>query len=148
MAGDLRNPIEPGSMKWRVTFYRQGEVTDALGKITNGYTEVITLWADLYPIRGQEFYEVQRIQGKVTHKCYCRWHSALAEIDSTWFLSCRGKKYSIESAVDTGLSGRFMEIYCTEHVDKEDVPTMSDEGIALIGEYGGFVAEEAYPWMA
>lgn len=122
MATGFWKRLEPGSLKKRVTFCRQGETTDSLGKVTNGLDDVITLWADIYPVRGQEYYEIRKIQGKVTHKCYCRYHTAIADMDSTWYIKHKGKKYSVESVVDGGYDRKFFEIYCTEHIDEEEMP--------------------------
>ena len=122
MASGFWEKVEPGTLRKRVTFYKQGTVRDHFGKLTNGMHEVVTVWADFYPIRGQEFSEVQRIQGKVTHKCYCRYHSMLKDLDSTWYIGYKDKLYSIESAFDGGNAGRYFEIYCSEHIDKEDMP--------------------------
>ena len=124
MARGFWTRVEPGTLKKRVTFYRQADVEDSLGKLTNGIQKVITLWADFYPVRGSEFYEIQKIQGKVTHKCYCRFHSALKDIDSNWFIGYQGNIYHIESAIDAGYAGRYYEIYCTEYTNKEDMPTV------------------------
>ena len=95
---------------------------DELGQHTNGLTEIATVWGSLYPVRGQEFYEVQKIQGRVTHKCYVRYRSALENLDSNAYLSCAGRVYSIESVTNLELENKFMEIYCTEHINKEEVP--------------------------
>lgn len=122
MADGFWKKVEPGTLNKRVTFLRQGEAIDDLGKVTNGIKEVITLWADFYPVRGQEFYEIQKTQGKVTHKCYCRYNSTIADIDSNWFIDYKGKRYSVESAFDAGYAKRYFEIYCTEHINKEDMP--------------------------
>lgn len=119
MARGFWRGIEPGSLDKRVTFLRQEKGEDAFGKTTNSLAEVITLWADFYPVRGKEFYEVRHTEGEVTHKCYCRWHSAIADIDSTWYIRFRGNLYSIESAIDAGFDRRYFEIYCTQHIDKE-----------------------------
>ena len=119
--------VNPGTLRSRVTFCKQEETEDDLGKITNGLVEVVTVWADFYPVRGQEFYEVQKIQSRVTHKCYCRCHSKLSDMDSNWYLKFKGKLYSIESAVDAGMAGRYMEIYCSEHVNKEIMPEDEEE---------------------
>lgn len=122
MASGFWTKVDPGSLRKRVTFYRPGTTTDYYGKIAPGVEEVCTVWADFYPVRGQEYYEIRKIQGKVTHKCYCRVNSALKEVDSTWYLGFKDKLYSIESFVNAGNAGRYYEIYCTEHVDKELMP--------------------------
>ena len=124
MASGFWERVEPGTLRKRVTFFKAGAVRDGYEKITNGMTEVVTVWADFYPVRGQEFYEVQKIQGKVTHKCYCRYHSMLKDLDSTWYIGYKDKLYSVESRMDGGFAGRYFEIYCSEHVDKDTMPVI------------------------
>jgi len=118
-----RRTLDIGQLNKRLTFLAlDDDAEDALGQITNGFSEVGTFWGSLYPIRGQEFYEVQKVQGRVTHKCYVRYSEALAELDSNNFLRYGGKTYSIESVQDVDLAHKFLEIYCSEHINKESIP--------------------------
>ena len=138
MAGVYLKRLDPGAFNKRVTFCRQTDTEDAIGKITNGLTDVITLWADFYPMRGSEFMEIYKNQGKVTYRCLLRWHSALSEIDPTWFIKYRGKVFYIESAINIGLKERYLEIYCTEYIGKEEMPGVElpdeDDLAAIEGE--------------
>ena len=133
MAGVYLKRVDPGAFNKRVTFCKQGDVMDELGKTTNGLEDVVTIWADFYPMRGSEFTEVMKTQGKVTYRCFCRYHSKLSEIDSTWFIKYRGKVFYIEGAVDVGLQKRYLEIYATEYIGKEDMPDapLEDEPVDL-----------------
>ena len=121
MAKGFWTKVDPGSLRKRVTFFKPGEVRDDFGQIAPGLIEVCSVRADFYPVRGQEFYEVRKIQGKVTHKCYCRCNKNLVDADSTWYLMHKEKMYSIESIVNAGNANMYYEIYCTEHIDKESV---------------------------
>ena len=117
-----RRTIDIGQLNKRITFLElDSDARDDLGQITNGFSEIGTFWGSLYPIRGQEFYEVQKVQGRVTHKCYVRYRDALSELTSNNFLRYGGKTYSIESVSDVDLAHKFLEIYCTEHINKEDI---------------------------
>ena len=122
MAGVYLKRLDPGAFNKRVTFCRQTDTEDDIGKITNGLEDVITLWADFYPTRGRETSELNKLQGVVTYRCFLRCHSALSGIDSTWFIKYRGKVFYIESVIDIGLKGRYLEIYCTEYIGKEEMP--------------------------
>ena len=114
--------IDPGTFNRRVTFCRQGEVEDGLGQITNGLVDVCSVWCDFYPVRGREYYEIQRIQGETTHKCYTRCTSKLADIDNTWFLRCGGVTYEIETVINVDGTGRYYEIYCKKKTNAEVMP--------------------------
>lgn len=127
-AGFWTKGIDPGSFRMRVTFCKQGEIEDEYGKVTNGLIDVVELSADFYPIRGQELLEVQKVQGEVTHKCYLRYHTALEDINSNWYIKYRGKQYSIESVIEAGNAKKYYEIYCKCHVNADEMPVSVDRG--------------------
>jgi SPP1 family predicted phage head-tail adaptor len=118
----MRRTLDIGALNKRITFLKlDPEAEDDLGQLTNGFTEIGTYWGSLYPVRGQEFYEVQKIQGRVTHKCYVRFYESISELDSNNFLRYGGKTYSIESVNDVDLAHKYLEIYCSEHINKEEI---------------------------
>ena len=141
MAGVYLKRLNPGAFNKRVTFCKQADAEDDIGKVTNGLVDVITLWADFYPTRGRETSELYKTQGVVTYRCLLRWHSALSEIDSTWYIKYHGKVFYIQSAIDIGLSKRYLEIYCTEYIGKEEMP-----GVELIDEDDLSAIEGDEPW--
>ena len=128
----MRRTIDIGKLNKRITFLTlDPDATDDLGQTTNGFSEIGTFWGSLYPVRGQEFYEIQKIQGRVTHKCYVRYRQSLADLSSNDFLRFEGKTYSIEGVTDVDLDHKLLEILCSEHINKEEIedliPTASEE---------------------
>lgn len=105
-----------GKLNKRITFLQLMDVEDELGQTKKELGEVKTVWGTLYPVRGSEFYEIQKVQGRTTHKCYVRY---LDGIDSNCFLRCKDKTYSIESVMDVDLEHKMLEIMCSEHLNKE-----------------------------
>lgn len=143
MANRFWEKIEPGNFDKRVTFCKPGKCSDGYGKTTNGLKDVATLWAEFYPIRGRELYEVQKIQGTVTHKCKVRYNSMIADIDSTWYLKYKGRRYAVESAIDDGMAHRCIEIQCALYIDSD---TMPDDPTALSTEDPGEILECEEIW--
>ena len=105
-----------GKLNKRLSFFKLGDVRDSLGQITKGLILIKTVWGTLTPIRGSEFYEVQKLQSKITHKCYIRYTE---EIDANCFLKYKDKTFSIESVVDVNLERKMLEIRCAEYGNKE-----------------------------
>lgn len=110
--------MQIGKLNKRITFLRLEDIKDAMGQSTKGLQEIKTVWASFYPIRGSEFYEVQKIQSRVSHKCYVRY---LAEIDSNCYIRYQGKAYAINSVIDVDLEHKMLEIYCYEYTNKEKI---------------------------
>lgn len=107
-----------GKLNKRVTILKLGDKEDEMGQITKGLVELKTVWGTLYPVRGSEFYEIQKIEGKVTHKCYIRF---LAGVDNNCFLRHRGKTFTVESVIDVDLEHKMLEIHCSERINSEAV---------------------------
>lgn len=121
-----RRVINIGKLNKRITFKKLTDVKDGLDQKVKKMKTLKTVWGSLYPLRGVEFYEIQKIQGKVIYRCYVRYTTG---IDSKCYLECKGKTYSIESVLDVDEEHKLLEITCVEHIGKEvikDVRSDSD----------------------
>lgn len=107
-----------GKLNKRVTFLRLGEHEDEMGQTAQGLEDIKTVWASFYPLRGSEYYEAQKIQSKVSHKCYVRY---LAGIDSNCYIRYKDKDYAITSVIDVEMEHKMLEIYCYEYTNKEEI---------------------------
>lgn len=107
-----------GKLNKRITFMRLEEIEDEMGQTTQGLMEIKTVWASFYPLRGTEYYEAQKIQSRVTHKCYVRF---LDGIDSNCYIRYGGKDYAINSVLDVDMEHKMLEIYCYEYTNKERI---------------------------
>ena len=115
----MRRMMDIGRLRRRVTLFRLDDVTDEMGQSKQDLVKIAEVWGDIRPIRGSEFYELKKIQSKVTHKLFIRWRADYEQIDSTWYVECDGKKYDLDSAINVDLADKMLEIGCYERVDKE-----------------------------
>ena len=114
--------INIGKLNKRITFMSLGETEDDMGQTTQELKKVKTVWASLYPVRGAEYYEAQKIQSRATHKCYVRY---IPGIDTNSYICYAGQQYAIESVIDVDLEHKMLEIYCYRYTNKE---AMRDAG--------------------
>lgn len=115
--------IDIGKLRKRITFLvLDSDIEDELGQSTVGLAELKTVWGDIYPVRGKEMYEIQKIQSTVTHKCYVRYREEFENLDSNNFLQYKDDVFSIESVIDINSEHKLMEIYCSKHINKEEIP--------------------------
>lgn len=111
--------INIGRLNKRITFMKLTEEKDKMGQLKQVLTEVGTVWASFYPIRGTEFYEAQKVQSKITHKCYIRYRN---DIDTNSYIRYDGKNFVIDSVIDVGYEHKMLEINCYEYTNKGSVP--------------------------
>lgn len=111
--------INIGRLNKRITFVRLEDIEDALGQNRQVLKSVKTVWASFYPLRGAEFYEAQKLQSKITHKCYIRY---CKDIDENCYIRYAGTDYEIDSVIDVNYEHKMLEINCYEYTNKGDVP--------------------------
>lgn len=105
-----------GKLNKRITVMCQQDMEDEMGQSTKKLQAKSVVWGTLYPVRGAEFYELQKIQSRVTHKCYLRYRE---DIDTNSILVYAGKQYSVTSVLDVGLEHKMLEIMCCEYTNKD-----------------------------
>ena len=64
-------------MRHRITFQKQSDDKSSLGSYEGEWTDVITVWAQITPVSGREFFTQVR-ETTVSHKIYCRYHSGIS----------------------------------------------------------------------
>ncbi len=116
----MRRTMNIGRLNKRVTLFQFVEAEDGMGQSIQKLSEVATVWADIYPVRGSEFYELKKVQSRVTHKCFIRYREEYADINSNWYLRVDDKAFDIDSVIDVYLEHKMLEIRCYEHVNKEE----------------------------
>lgn len=64
-------------MRHRITFQQQSPEKDALGGYGDVWTDVVTVWAQITPLSGREYFSQVR-ENVISHKIYCRYHSGIS----------------------------------------------------------------------
>lgn len=108
--------LDIGKLNKRITFMRLKDQTDEFGQSKHVLSDIKTVWASFYPVRGTEFYELQKVQSRVTHKCYIRY---APEIDSNCLVRYAGQVYEITSMIDIDAEHKLLELYCQLYTNKE-----------------------------
>ena len=112
--------IQIGKLNKRITFMGFDDAEDEMGQETQSLTEIKTVWASLYPVRGVEYYEATKLRSKTTYKCYVRY---IPGITTNMYIRYKDIMYTIESVIDVDFEHKMLEIYCTEHTNKEVMPS-------------------------
>lgn len=124
----MRRTMNIGRLSKRITLFRFADSVDSMGQSIQKLHEVATVWADFSPVRGSEFYELKKIQSRVTHKCFIRYRDEYADINSNWYLRVDDKIFDIDSAIDVDYEHKMLEIRCYERINKEEPEVVIDEG--------------------
>ena len=112
----MERTLNIGRLNKKIEVAKMISVSDDMGQSQQRLEKLYELHATLYGIRGNELFELQKIQSKITHKCYIRFYEG---IDTNCFIIHDDKIYSIESVIDVDLCHKFLEINCALYTGKE-----------------------------
>ena len=105
--------VQAGKYRHRIQLQQATETRDATGGVTRTWTTIVTRWAEILPLRGDERFAAAQTEAATNVKIRIRYYSA---IDTTWriYWPENGKYYNIESIVNIGERNFAMEINCIE----------------------------------
>ena len=102
-----------GKMDQSVTLQSRSVVADAMGQDTITWTTVATVWAEVVPVRGAEFFAAAQTQASQTLK-FRIWFRE--DVDATWRLIWQSRNHDIIAVMPFGRSRERLELYATEGV--------------------------------
>jgi SPP1 family predicted phage head-tail adaptor len=104
--------MQAGKMDQRVTLQSRGGVADAMGQIAIVWSDVETVWAQVLPVRGAEFFAAAQMQAEQMVTVRIRHR---ADVLTTWRLVWRGLAHDIVGVITVGRN-ELLEIMCTQGV--------------------------------
>jgi SPP1 family predicted phage head-tail adaptor len=106
--------MKAGSLRKRLTFEAPTSNLDTFNQDSPTWTEVITVWGSVQPVRGQNLALTQAdtIAQTATHKITVRWHPSL--IGMNQYRIRLGQTYSFSTLTDDqfagGVTGRALAV--------------------------------------
>nr|WP_315210104.1 phage head closure protein [uncultured Albidiferax sp.] len=104
--------MRAGSLDQRVTLQSRSTVQDAAGQDTITWVDVATVWAEVRPLRGREFFAAAQVQQEQSIKVRIRFRP---DVQQTWRLVWQGRPHDITGAVPVGRKD-YLEIMCLQGV--------------------------------
>jgi SPP1 family predicted phage head-tail adaptor len=95
--------IKAGKLRHRVTIQRPGQTQDPVtGEVTNGWTDVVTVWASVEPLSVREFIASEAGQSEVSARITIRYRDG---ITAKMRILHRGQTYNIKGVLADAESG-------------------------------------------
>jgi SPP1 family predicted phage head-tail adaptor len=99
--------IDPGQLTERVTLQSKASTPDAFGQDTAAWADVATVWAQVLPLRGREFFAAAQVQQELSVKTTIRYR---ADVKPSMRLVWRGQPHDITGVVDLGGRREWLEV--------------------------------------
>tara|TARA_R100000773_G_C4221020_1_gene119849 strand:+ start:1661 stop:1987 length:327 start_codon:yes stop_codon:yes gene_type:complete len=103
--------VSIGRMRYPVTLQSPTVTRDAGGGLTESYTTLATLFADIRPVSGSEKYRQGKLQESVTHEIIVRYRSDIA---TNYRIVYESRNFNIRNIRNIDERDRFLKLICTE----------------------------------
>lgn len=100
-----------GKLRHRVTFQRLVDGQDAYGQPVQTWTDVVTVWAAVEPIRGREYFAAAQVSSEVTTRIRVRYQPGMTPDMRVRF---GARVYGIISVIDPEERHQELQLMCKE----------------------------------
>lgn len=105
--------INAGRLSQRVTLQQRTAGVDALGQELTTWSDVATLWAEVQPLRGREYFAAGQLQSAVDVRVRIRWRAGVVP---TMRVVWRGEPMEIVSVIEPDAAKVSLELMCVSGV--------------------------------
>ncbi|WP_434565155.1 phage head closure protein [Thermoanaerobacterium thermosaccharolyticum] len=105
--------MNAGKLRHRATIQQLVNIDDGAGGSIETWQDIVTVWAAIEPLRGNERYTAQQVQSTLSHKVTIRYREG---IKSQMRLTYKGRIFDIVSAIDIKELHQWLELLCSEVV--------------------------------
>lgn len=104
---------EAGRLNQRVTLQQRTAGVDALGQELTTWSDVATVWAEVQPLRGREYFAAGQMQATVDVRIRIRWRAGVVpSMRALW----RGQPHEIVSVIEPDGAKSMLELMCVSGV--------------------------------
>lgn len=69
--------MRAGQLRHRLTLQRRADTQSNSGEVVPGYETLDTVWGNIKPLAGREFFAAQQVQAEVTTEILIRWRPGI-----------------------------------------------------------------------
>ncbi len=103
--------MQAGRLRKRIQLQQVTNGRGPTGGTVETWTTIVTRWAELIPLRGQERFQAAQMEAQTTLKLRIRYY---APIDQTWRIKYGSRIMNINAIINIGERNFAQEIECKE----------------------------------
>ncbi|WGE81829.1 phage head closure protein [Actinobacillus equuli subsp. haemolyticus] len=100
-----------GKLRHRITLQKQTNVQNDYGAFVSQWQNVATVWAEVKPVAGREYFSAQQVQSEVTTQIWMRYRHG---IEPTMRVEHNGKHYEIVSVLNYQGLNKALQLMCKD----------------------------------
>jgi len=100
-----------GQLNKRVQVMERTRISDGVGGYEDALTPKFTVWANIHPLTGREYWSNQQTEAQVSHRIVIRYRP---DINQSYVISYNGKIFDIQYFLNVEEGNRFIELHTLE----------------------------------
>jgi len=110
--------MRAGLRRHRITIQYTTSAQNTYGEASATWKNDVTVWGAIFPLRGNEYFANQQVQGAVTHKVTIQYRTLISGLRIS--PKCRivygSRNFGIKSVINPGERNIDLELMCVEEV--------------------------------
>lgn len=103
--------MNPGELRHRIIIQKQITTQDTFGEQYEEWDNITTVWANINPISGREFFAAESVNSEITHKVRLRYRE---DIKPDMRVSYKGRIFRVESVINEFEKDKLLQLMCKE----------------------------------
>lgn len=103
--------MNPGELRHRIIIQKQITTQDTFGEQYEEWDNITTVWANINPISGREFFAAESVNSEITHKVRLRYRE---DIKPDMRVSYKGRIFRVESVINEFEKDKLLQLMCRE----------------------------------
>lgn len=103
--------MDIGRLKHKITFQQLGKDKNGYGEIIEKWVDIKTVWAEIKPVSGNQFFAAKQINSEISHNVYIRYR---ADLKPSMRIKYKERVFEILYLMNVNEENWLMQIYCKE----------------------------------
>ena len=103
--------MDIGRLKHRITFQELSKSQNEYGELVEKWIDIKTVWAEIKPVSGNQFFAAKQINSEISHNVYIRYRT---DLKPSMRIKFKERVFEILYLMNVNEDNRLMQIYCKE----------------------------------
>lgn len=103
--------MDIGRLKHRITFQALSQSKNEYGEIVEEWLDIKTVWAEIKPVSGNQFFAAKQINSEISHNVYIRYRT---DLKPSMRIKFKDRVFEVLYLMNVNEDNRLMQIYCKE----------------------------------
>lgn len=108
--------MDIGRLKHRITFQKLQQTKNEYGEMLNEWLDFKTVWAEIKPVSGRQFFSAKQINSEISHTVYMRYNP---QILPNMRIKYNNRIFDVLYVMNVDEGNSLLQIYCKEVISYE-----------------------------